>query len=150
MHVRSTSFSGFLLLRLLAWLRPLRPATSRWREEQALIGRWLAAIAVTAKPDHELGLEIALCGRLIKGYGETHRRGKTSFLRILDTLVEGVAVGGHERVAAVRQAREAALADPEGRRLEQSLQAHGITPLPPAPKPLRFVRAPRDEGRESA
>ncbi len=150
MQVRTTSVSGFLLLRLLAWLRPLRPATSRWREEQALIGRWLATIAVAAKEDHALGLEVALCGRLIKGYGETQRRGKANFLRILDTLVEGVAVSGHERVAAIRQAREAALADPEGRRLEQSLQALGITPLPPQARPLRFVRTPRTEGRKSA
>jgi len=36
----------------------------------------------------ELALEIALCGRLIKGYGDTNRRAKANFLRIFDTLVE--------------------------------------------------------------
>ena len=151
MHVKTTSVSGFLLMRLLAWLRPLRPMTSRWREEQALIGRWLAAIAGAAKRDPDLGLEIALCGRLIKGYGETHQRGKGNFLRILDTLVEGGAVrGDRDRIEAIRTAREAALADPEGRKLEQSLEAHGIAPLPPKAKPMKFMRRPRSENRKAA
>jgi indolepyruvate ferredoxin oxidoreductase beta subunit len=141
MHVKTTSVSGFLLLRLLAWLRPFRRHTSRWHEEQALIGRWLVAIAAAAKRDAGLALEIALCGRLIKGYGDTHRRGKDNFLRILDTLVEGDALSDDRaRIEAIRKAREAALADPEGRKLEQSLETHGIAPLPPKPKPVKFVR----------
>jgi indolepyruvate ferredoxin oxidoreductase beta subunit len=139
MYIKTTSVSGFLLMRFLAWLRPLRPLTSRWHEEQALIGRWLGAIAAAAKRDSSLALEIALCGRLIKGYGETHKRGKGNFLRILDTLVEGGAVpDDRARVEAIRKAREAALADPEGRKLEQSLETHGIAPLPPKPKPIVF------------
>ncbi|HEY6239427.1 MAG TPA: indolepyruvate oxidoreductase subunit beta family protein [Burkholderiales bacterium] len=150
MHVKTTSVSGFLLLRSLAWLRPLRPLTSRWREEQALIDRWLGTIAAAAKRDHALALEIALCGRLIKGYGETHRRAKGNFQRILDTLVEGGAIADDRaRVEAIRKAREAALADPEGRKLEQSLEAHGITPLPPKPKPVKFMRRPQSENRKS-
>jgi indolepyruvate ferredoxin oxidoreductase beta subunit len=151
MHVKTTSVSGFLLMRFLAWLRPLRPLTSRWHEEQALIGRWLDAIAGAAKRDPGLALEIALCGRLIKGYGETHKRGKDNFLRILDTLVEGGAVpDDRARIEAIRKAREAALADPEGRKLEQSLQTHGIAPLPPKPKPVRFMKRPQPETRRAA
>jgi indolepyruvate ferredoxin oxidoreductase beta subunit len=151
MHVRTTSVSGFLLMRFLAWLRPLRPATSRWHEEQALIGRWLAAIAAAAKRDPGLALEIALCGRLIKGYGETHKRGKSNFLRILDTLVDGDAISDPQaRAGAIRAAREGALADPEGRKLEQSLETHGIAPLPPRPKPIKFLRRPRSENRRAA
>jgi len=151
MHVKTTSVSGFLLMRCLAWLRPLRPFTSRWHEEQALIGRWLTAIAAAAKHDAGLGLEIALCGRLIKGYGETHKRGKANFLRILDTLVEGGAVPDNRgRVEAIRKAREAALADSEGRKLEQSLEALGIAPLPPKPRPVQFMRKARPDDRKVA
>jgi indolepyruvate ferredoxin oxidoreductase beta subunit len=151
MHVKTTSISGFLLLRLLAWLRPFRPLTSRWHEEQELIGRWLGAIAASAKRDIGLALEIALCGRLIKGYGDTHARGKGNFLRILDTLVEGDAVpDDRARIEAIRKAREAALADPEGRKLEQSLETHGIAPLPPMPKPVKFMRRPQSENRKAA
>ncbi len=151
MHVKTTSLSGFLALRFLAWLRPLRPLTSRWHEEQVLIGRWLVAIAAAAKRDAGLALEIALCGRLIKGYGDTHQRGKGNFLRILDTLVEGDSVpADRARIDAIREAREAALADPEGRKLELSLETHGIAPLPPRPKPVKFMRRPQPENRRVA
>ena len=151
MHVKTTSISGFVLMRVLAWLRPFRPLTSRWREEQALIGRWLGAIAAAAKRDAGLALEIALCGRLIKGYGDTHKRGKGNFLRILDTLVESNAVpDDHARIEAIRKAREAALADPEGRKLELSLETHGIAPLPPRPKPIVFSRRKPGEHRRAA
>ncbi len=151
MHVKTTSVSGFLLLRSLASLRPLRPLTSRWKEEQALIGRWLTAVTAAAKHHSGLALEIALCARLIKGYGETHARGKSNFLRILETLVEGEVINDPEaRAKAIRSARESALADPEGRKLEQSLEAQGIAPLPPRPKPMKFMRRPKSDGRKAA
>jgi indolepyruvate ferredoxin oxidoreductase beta subunit len=140
MQVKTTSVSGFLTLRALAWLRPWRRHSARYADEQALIERWLAAVRGAAR-DPALALEIALCGRLIKGYGDTHQRGKDNFLRIMDTLVEsGVLADAGARAAAVRSAREAALADPEGRGLEGSLAAHGIAPLPPKSKPLKFFR----------
>ena len=139
MHIKSTSVTGFLILRLLALLRPLRRMTARYAQEQVLIERWLRAIAAARDP--ALALEIALCGRLIKGYGDTNRRAKTSMLRILDTLVEGSALPNETaRANAIREAREAALEDPEGRQLESSLSTHGITPLPPKPKPIQFIR----------
>ncbi|HKW37587.1 MAG TPA: indolepyruvate oxidoreductase subunit beta family protein [Burkholderiales bacterium] len=151
MQVRTTGVGGFLLLRCLAALRPLRPITSRWREEQALIDRWLTAITAAAKHHPALALEIAQCGRLIKGYGETHARGKANFLRILETLIEGEAIGDPDaRAGAIRAAREGALADPEGRKLEQSLEAQGIAPLPPRPKPVKFMRRPNGGGRKAA
>ena len=150
MHVKTTSVSGFLMLRLLAWARPLRRLTARWHEEQELIERWLGTIAATGKRSLDLALEIALCARLIKGYGDTHQRGKASFLRILDTLVDGDAVTDDAaRGAAIRKAREAALADPEGRGLEQSLAAHGIAPLPPQAKPVHFVRRSPSDTRKA-
>jgi indolepyruvate ferredoxin oxidoreductase beta subunit len=54
------------------------------------------------------------------------------------------------RAQAIRAAREGALADPEGRKLEQSLEAQGIPPLPPRPKPVKFMRRPRPGGRKAA
>ena len=141
LHVNSSSVTGFLMLRLLAALRPLRRRSARYAEEQALFERWLAAI--TAAPAPELALEIALCGRLIKGYGDTNRRAKANFLRIFDTLVEGGAVGdAGARAQAIRAARTGALADPEGRGLETTLAVHGIAPLPQPPKIIQFMRRP--------
>jgi indolepyruvate ferredoxin oxidoreductase beta subunit len=141
LHLNSSSVTGFLMLRSLAWLRPLRRMSARYAEEQALIERWLSAIA--AAPEAELALEIALCGRLIKGYGDTNRRAKASFLRIFDTLVEGGSLPDPKaRAAAVRAAREGALADPEGLGLEATLARHGVAPLPPRPKIIQFIRRP--------
>ena len=122
MHIRTSGIFGYLLVRSLAWLRSLRPASYRYKEEQQLIDRWLASVNEASKRDVRLASEIAECARLIKGYGETHRRGKTSFLAILDALVENPPTAdAREQAAAIRKAREAALADPEGQALGKQL-----------------------------
>jgi indolepyruvate ferredoxin oxidoreductase, beta subunit len=122
MHVKTSSLFGYLLVRSLAWLRPWRPMSYRYGEEQQLIERWLAHVAEAAQRDVPLACEVAECARLIKGYGETHRRGKANFLAILDALVENPPTADpREQAAAIRKAREAALADPEGQALGKTL-----------------------------
>ena len=122
MHIRTSGVFGYLLVRSLAWLRPFRPMSYRYQEEQTLIGRWLGLVAEAARRDATLAREIAECARLIKGYGETHRRGRANFLAILDALVENPATtDAREQAAAIRKAREAALADPEGQALGKTL-----------------------------
>jgi indolepyruvate ferredoxin oxidoreductase beta subunit len=122
MHIKTSGILGYLLVRSLAWLRPLRPVSYRYKEEQQLIERWLAHVTEAARRDAALAREIAECARLIKGYGETHRRGKANFLAILDALVENPATSdAREQAAAIRKAREAALADPDGQALGKSL-----------------------------
>jgi len=122
MQVRTSSIGGYLLVRSLAWLKPWRPRSHRYAEEQALIERWLAAVRWAAPRSTPLALEIVACAGLLKGYGETHRRGKANFLAILDALVEDPAAGdAGARSAAIRKAREAALADPEQKALATAL-----------------------------
>jgi indolepyruvate ferredoxin oxidoreductase, beta subunit len=122
MHIRTSSLFGYSLVRSLAWLRPLRPASYRYKEEQRLIERWLGLVREAAARDVALAFEIAECARLIKGYGETHRRGRTNFLAILDALVENPPTAdAREQAPAIRKAREAALADPEGQALGREL-----------------------------
>jgi indolepyruvate ferredoxin oxidoreductase beta subunit len=122
MHIKTSGAPGFLLMRALAWLRPWRPRSYRYKEEQALIERWLVLVAEAAARDAGLAREVAECARLIKGYGETHRRGKANFLAIVDALVENpAAADARGQAAAIRKAREAALADPEGKHLGQAL-----------------------------
>jgi len=122
MHIRTSGLPGYLLVRSLAWLRPLRPISYRYREEQALIERWLALVAEAAKRDAALAWEVAECARLIKGYGETHRRGRGNFLAIADALIENPPTASPlEQAQAIRKAREAALADPEGKALGATL-----------------------------
>jgi indolepyruvate ferredoxin oxidoreductase, beta subunit len=122
MHIKTSGVFGYLLVRSLAWLRPLRPFTYRYGEEQALIERWLALVSDAAKRDPLLAREVADCARLIKGYGETHRRGKANFLAIVDALVENPPTPDpSEQAKAIHRAREAALADPESKALGQAL-----------------------------
>jgi len=122
MHIRTSGLFGWLLVRSLAWLRPLRPMSYRYVEEQKLIERWLELTADAAKRDAALAYEVAECARLIKGYGETHRRGKGNFLAIADALIENPATAdAREQAQAIRKARAAALADPEGKALGSTL-----------------------------
>jgi indolepyruvate ferredoxin oxidoreductase beta subunit len=122
MHVKTSGIGGYLLVRALAWLRPWRPHSLRFAEEQALIERWLAAVREAAPRSTALALEIVECAGVLKGYGETHRRGRSSFLAILDALVENPPTADPAaQAAAIRKAREAALADPEHQALERTL-----------------------------
>ncbi len=122
MHIRTSGLLGYLVVRSLAWLKPWRPASYRYREEQELIERWLARIAEAAGRDPALAIEIASCAGLLKGYGETHRRGKANFLALMDALVDHPPTDdAREQAAAIRKAREAALADPEGKSLSAAL-----------------------------
>ena len=122
MHIRTSGVFGYALVRSLAWLKPWRPYSYRYREEQQLIERWLALVGEAARRDAALAFEVAECARLVKGYGETHRRGKANFLAIIDALVENPATADFsEQGKAIRTAREAALADPEGKALGSTL-----------------------------
>ncbi|HEY8050647.1 MAG TPA: DUF6537 domain-containing protein [Ramlibacter sp.] len=129
---------GMLALRLLAGLKWLRPRGSRYAAEQAMIDKWLAGIVDGTKRDVRLGLEIALCGRLIKGYGTTNERGKGNLLHVLGHLAHGPDAQAAAR--AIADAREAALADDAGKALDASLIAHGAPPRPVKEQPIRFVR----------
>ena len=122
MHVKTSGVIGYLTVRSLAWLKPWRPHSYRYQEEQKLIERWLARAREAAARSVPLAMEIAACATLLKGYGETHRRGTANFLAIMDALVEEPATAdAAEQAKAIRKAREAALADPEGKALGGAL-----------------------------
>ncbi len=141
MHIKTNSVTGFLLLRAMAGMRFWRRRTARYADEQAMIERWLGAIVAAAPRHPRLAFEIALTARLIKGYSDTHKRGRANFNRIFDTLVDGTAVADDDaRAKAIFAAREAALADPEGKNLDASLGRHGIAPRPVREQPIKFIK----------
>jgi indolepyruvate ferredoxin oxidoreductase beta subunit len=136
-HVETTSFTGFLQLRAMAALGRWRRKSSRFATEQALIARWLAAIV--AAGSSQLAIEIALTGRLIKGYSDTHARAKENFLRILETIIEsGRIADTGERALAVKRAREAAMAAAEAGPLDAALATYGVAPREPKAMPIQF------------
>ncbi|CAN0037162.1 unnamed protein product [Phaeothamnion confervicola] len=126
MKVRTTTVSGYLRVWLLAKMRWLRRGTYRYVSEQAAIESWLALIARASDAGNPaLALEITELARLIKGYGDTHARGTANYERIVADLVEPtLASGAGDAIAPrVRAAREAALADAEGKSLTAALAA---------------------------
>ena len=142
MHIKTNSVAGFLMLRTAAGMRFWRRHTARYAEETQLIERWLAAVTKAAQTSPRLAYEIALTARLIKGYSDTNKRGKANFNRIFDNLVEGTAVSGDEAKAdAIFTAREAALADPDGKNLDKALGKHGVAPQAVREVPIRFVKS---------
>lgn len=143
--LRSDSRIGHVALRTVASMRRFRPASARYAMEQSVIERWLAAIERVAAAGWEAAFAMALCGRLIKGYGDTHERGHANVGRILDTLGTDAAVAriGSGLAAAIDSARDAALADPDGRALDRDIARHGAAPRPIVAKPLVFVRPKR-------
>ena len=117
------AISGLVVLRLIASLKRLRRRGSRFAAEQAMIDRWLVAIERGLREDWQLGHEIALCGRLVKGYGATNERGKENLLHVIDHLaVAGTFADAASRADAIRAAREAALADDAGKALDVTLR----------------------------
>ena len=129
LHVRTSSVTGFLLLWTLARLRWLRRGMYRYREEQERIERWLDGVgeALAARP--ALGIEAAKCANLVKGYGETRERGVRNFERTMGCLAE--CAGTADPAASLRTLREAALADPDGGKLDAALAALGADAASP-------------------
>jgi indolepyruvate ferredoxin oxidoreductase beta subunit len=120
MEIKTTSVTGYLRFLLLAKLRRFRRHSYRYREEQAAIEAWLGLVSTAALKSTALALEIAECARLIKGYGDTLKRGAANFAAI-ETQVIGAVLAGRIPVArgidAIASARTAALVDPEGEAL---------------------------------
>ncbi|MES2786693.1 MAG: indolepyruvate oxidoreductase subunit beta family protein [Pseudomonadota bacterium] len=140
LKIGTHSVSGMLALRTLANLKWLRVRGSRFASEQAMISKWLAAVVEGCRRDWRLGHEIALCGRLIKGYGATNERGKENLLHVIDHLAQGA--DAHSAALAIAATREAALADDAGKALDAALVQHGAPARPVKEHPVRFMRKP--------
>jgi indolepyruvate ferredoxin oxidoreductase beta subunit len=126
MHVRTTTIWGFARLRFLASLRWWRPHSFRYVEEQAEIGRWLEQVRAAALLSIDLAREIAESARLIKGYGDTYKRGLGNYHRISNEVIAPALAGRmapKSAADAVANARVAALADPDGESLSKTLAA---------------------------
>jgi indolepyruvate ferredoxin oxidoreductase, beta subunit len=124
MAVNSRSISGYLRFAALPKLRPLRRKTFRFRQEQEAIEAWLRLIAQAAAWSADLAIEIAECAGLIKGYGDTHRRGSGNYATIVKEVVMPAVTGAmplRQAIDGVASARAAALLDPDGDALAKCL-----------------------------
>ncbi len=140
LKVGTHSIIGMLSLRCLASLKWLRVRGSRYATEQSMIEQWLQGVVQGTKRHWQLGHEIALCGRMIKGYGSTNERGKDNLLHVLQHLAQGE--DATQAAGAVKAARSAALADDAGKALDTALVQHGAPARPVKEQPIRFHRNP--------
>jgi indolepyruvate ferredoxin oxidoreductase beta subunit len=117
--VKTTSVSGFLLLYVLARLKPLRRRSLRFAGEQIALAEWLDLVAETAAVDYALALEIARARGLIKGYGETLERGRAKFAKLTAALphLRTLDNAGPRFADLIR----AAQADEEGSALDRAI-----------------------------
>ena len=137
--IRTTTVSGFLLLYLLAGLKPLRRRSLRFGAEADAIDGWLDTVAATAASNYQLAVEVARARTLVKGYGDTHARGRMKF----ETLVGALPRMSHEDdpAAAFRGLIAAALADEAGDVLERAMRAlatSSTAAVESGPGPLAF------------
>lgn len=141
LKIGTHSVGGMLALRLLAACKRLRPWGHRYATEQALIEKWLGAVVVATNSHWQTGHEIALCGRLIKGYGSTNERGKDNLLHVIDHLASaGSFSDDTARAAAIAASRTAALADDAGKAFDTTLREFGAPSRPIKAAPIRWVK----------
>jgi indolepyruvate ferredoxin oxidoreductase beta subunit len=82
-----------------------------------LIEEWLGFVKQAALLETGLAIEVAECATLLKGYGETYKRGQKNFRTIMTQLVDPALMPERDVDAdrtRIAQARAAALADPDG------------------------------------
>lgn len=124
LRIRSTSLWGHLMLRGLAALRPLRPHSLRHRQEHAAINAWLDAMRRLLPAAPTFARVLAGLPQVLKGYGDTQRRGRENYARLWNEQVApmiaavdaspGPVADAAGTTAAFARAVRATLADPEG------------------------------------
>jgi indolepyruvate ferredoxin oxidoreductase beta subunit len=118
--VKTSTLRGFLLLYVVASLKPLRPRSLRYQVEQKYLEEWLATVLRTAPAHYDLAVELAAARNLVKGYGDTHERGRGCFEKLMGLLpVLSQRPDGATQLAALRKA---ANADDTGAALDAAIE----------------------------
>jgi indolepyruvate ferredoxin oxidoreductase beta subunit len=124
--VTTTRFMGFLRLKMLAGLKFWRPRTLRFAEEEAWVERWLNLVERTLAVDPAAAREVVATASLVRGYSDTYKRGLANWNRIMDEVVEPALPARapwSQFADAVLQARLAAVKDPDGDALGETIAA---------------------------
>jgi len=122
-RVRTGTIRWFVPLFLVGGLRGLRRNSLRHFRERAHLETWLAKIATVTPKDYSLAVELTENRRMIKGYGDTFARGSSKFDKVM-AAADRLA-GRADAADWVRRLRMAALADEEGRALDDALKTVG-------------------------
>jgi indolepyruvate ferredoxin oxidoreductase beta subunit len=109
-------------------LKPTRRRSLRFANEQAFLREWLQTVQTVAVTNYAPATEIATTRTLVKGYSDTHERGRQRY----DTLMQMLPriTETPDPAAALAALRKAALADDTGAALNIAIS--NIRPLPQA------------------
>lgn len=128
-HVRTTTVAGFLRVRSLTWLKPLRPISWRAHEEHGRMERWLDGVRRAAVRDEALACEVARLAQLVKGYGDVRRRLVGLFDAALDVTLRAAEAEARDRAdasfstALASRLRGLVLEGPDGESRAEALMA---------------------------
>jgi indolepyruvate ferredoxin oxidoreductase beta subunit len=119
--VKTSSLGGFLLLYMVAAFKPLRPRSLRYQVEQQHLEDWLGIVHQTATTHYDLAVEVAAARNLVKGYGDTHERGRARYEALIALLP--VLSQRPDGAAQLAELRKAANADDTGVALNAAIAA---------------------------
>ncbi len=128
MVLKTSTIRGFLMLYMVAALKPTRRRSLRFAVEQAFLQDWLSRILAIAPTNYALAVEIAMTRTLVKGYSDTHERGRQRYDHLMQVLPQIMETA--DPAATLAKLRKAALADDTGAALNGALNE--MRPLPQA------------------
>jgi indolepyruvate ferredoxin oxidoreductase beta subunit len=74
-NIRTSSITGFLMLRAIAGMKRWRRGTYRFSVQKKLISDWLKHVRTALESNYDSALHIAQSIESVKGYGDTYERG---------------------------------------------------------------------------
>jgi indolepyruvate ferredoxin oxidoreductase beta subunit len=119
--VKTSSVHGFMLLYMVASLKPMRPRSLRFHDEDKRQTEWLATVLEIAREDYSLAVEVSHLIGLVKGYGDTHERGRHKYETLM-ALIPKLRARGNA-AAELAGLRKAAMADESGEGLKKAVAA---------------------------
>jgi indolepyruvate ferredoxin oxidoreductase, beta subunit len=128
MVLKTSTIRGFLMLYLVASLKGTRRRSLRFANEQAFLQAWLRTIQSIAATHYALAAEIATTRTLVKGYSDTHERGRARYDLLMQMLPQIMETA--DPAATLARLRKAALADDTGVALSVAIK--DVRPLPQA------------------
>ena len=123
--LKTSTIPGFLMLYAVAALKPTRRRSLRFKAEQSFLENWLREVLNVASRDYQLAVEIALTRTLVKGYSDTHERGRARYDLLMQLLPKIMETPDAAKTLA--GLRKTALADDTGAALSHAIRQ--IRPL---------------------
>lgn len=120
MVLKTSTIRGFLKLYLIAAQKPKRPKSLRFQIEQDFLKDWLSTVLATAPRNYALAIEIALTRTLVKGYSDTHERGRRNYELLMHFLPQIADLP--DAAATLARLRKAALSDDNGKALDTAIK----------------------------